>query len=173
MQALLLDEDDDFYYVTAAKMKEYGVNLEQCAPSSLNPTFTVDDKYNFFCVEIFNGDHCKLELIKHIKQCQPTARIFVLTANPSIAAAVNAIKMGAENYFSKTAAVESWLPLCMREPRVEEVPSIEALKWRHIQHVLAKTNGNISAAARTLGIARKTLHRKINQYNNTGLHNQT
>jgi len=35
---------------------------------------------------------------------------------------------------------------------------------RSIQHALAQTGGNVSAAARMLGISRATLHRKIKQF---------
>jgi len=39
---------------------------------------------------------------------------------------------------------------------------------RSIQHALAHTGGNVSAAARMLGISRATLHRKIKQFGLTG-----
>jgi DNA-binding NtrC family response regulator len=38
---------------------------------------------------------------------------------------------------------------------------------RLIAHALAATNGNVTAAAKKLGISRRTLHRKINEMNLT------
>ncbi len=41
------------------------------------------------------------------------------------------------------------------------VPSLAQVEWEHIQRVLADCDGNISAAARKLGIHRRTLQRKL------------
>jgi two-component system response regulator RegA len=40
-------------------------------------------------------------------------------------------------------------------------PSLERLEWEHIQRVLEEHQGNVSAAARTLGIHRRTLQRRL------------
>ena len=42
---------------------------------------------------------------------------------------------------------------------------LHATEKRLIMQALAATNGNITAAAKKLGISRRTLHRKINQMN--------
>ncbi len=39
--------------------------------------------------------------------------------------------------------------------------SVRRIEWEHIQRVLGDYNGNISAAARALGIDRRTLQRKL------------
>jgi two-component system response regulator AtoC len=44
---------------------------------------------------------------------------------------------------------------------------LHATERRLIMQALAATNGNITAAAKKLGISRRTLHRKINQFNAT------
>jgi len=38
---------------------------------------------------------------------------------------------------------------------------VRRAEWEHIQRVLANHGGNISAAARALGIHRRTLQRKL------------
>src|SRR5207237_9612525 len=43
---------------------------------------------------------------------------------------------------------------------------------RLIVQALATTNGNVTAAAKKLGISRRTLHRKINEMNATTSHNE-
>ena len=37
------------------------------------------------------------------------------------------------------------------------------LEWEHLQKVLADCDGNVSAAARQLGMHRRTLQRKLNK----------
>ena len=46
------------------------------------------------------------------------------------------------------------------EPMTGDMPSLEELENRYIARVLAHTRGNMSAAAKILGIDRKTLYRK-------------
>ena len=39
--------------------------------------------------------------------------------------------------------------------------SVERVEWEHIQKVLKENEGNISATARSLGMYRRTLQRKL------------
>jgi DNA-binding NtrC family response regulator len=45
-----------------------------------------------------------------------------------------------------------------------ELPSLEEIERRHILHVVDAVHGNKSVAARVLGVDRKTLYRKLEQY---------
>ena len=42
-------------------------------------------------------------------------------------------------------------------------PPLRRLEWEHIQRVLAECDGNISEAARRLGLHRRTLQRKLSK----------
>ena len=43
----------------------------------------------------------------------------------------------------------------------ENTVSFDEVVWEHIRRVLAAYNGNVSAAARALGMHRRTLQRKL------------
>ncbi|MGH9139921.1 MAG: response regulator transcription factor, partial [Vicinamibacterales bacterium] len=43
------------------------------------------------------------------------------------------------------------------------VPSLARVEWEHIQRVLADCGGNLSLAARLLGIHRRSLQRKLSK----------
>ncbi|HOV59315.1 MAG TPA: helix-turn-helix domain-containing protein, partial [Rhodanobacteraceae bacterium] len=47
----------------------------------------------------------------------------------------------------------------MRPP--DAPPPLKRLEWEHIQRILAESDGNISEAARRLGLHRRTLQRKL------------
>ncbi len=50
------------------------------------------------------------------------------------------------------------------DPHVEIAPrplSVRRLEWEHLQKVLAEHRGNVPAAARALGMHRRTLQRKL------------
>jgi len=43
-------------------------------------------------------------------------------------------------------------------------PSLARVEWEHIQRVLGDCGGNLSRAARQLGIHRRSLQRKLQKY---------
>ena len=46
----------------------------------------------------------------------------------------------------------------------ETVPTLARVEWEHMQRVIADCDGNISQAARLLGIHRRSLQRKLSKY---------
>ena len=108
-----------------------------------------------------------LALIERLRALNPQIRIVMLTGYASIATAVEAIKLGAIQYLTKPTDAGQILEALHQDegnPEVElaEQPlSVNRLEWEHIQKVLAVCDGNISAAARALGMHRRTLQRKL------------
>jgi len=108
-----------------------------------------------------------LEVVRELRALLPELRIVVLTGYGSIASAVEAIKLGAIHYLTKPAEVEEILAAFDRTHAVPEVEtpssprSLEEVEWEHLQRVLADAGGNISEAARRLGMHRRSLQRKL------------
>jgi len=96
-----------------------------------------------------------------------TMLIVVLTGFASIATAVEAIKLGACHYLTKpsnTDDIEEAFRKGAGNAQValtERPTSIKTLEWEHIHQMLVDTDFNISAAARRLGMHRRTLARKL------------
>jgi two-component system response regulator RegA len=98
-------------------------------------------------------------------------RILILTGYASIATAVEAIKLGADNYLAKPADTDEILAALLRHEDHDvalgpkqaslEPMSVRRLEWEHIQKVLGDNQGNISATARQLKMHRRTLQRKL------------
>jgi two-component system response regulator RegA len=95
-------------------------------------------------------------------------RIVVLTGYASIATAVEAIKLGATHYLAKPVDADEILDAFGDAPdgggpvEVDTRPlSVDRLEWEHIQRILAEHDGNVSATARSLGMHRRTLQRKL------------
>jgi two-component system, response regulator RegA len=93
-----------------------------------------------------------LVLISRLREINPDIQIIMLTGYSSISTAVDAIKLGAVNYFCKPVEVNDLL---------KASPSLDRMEWEYIQKTLQDCNGNISAAARLLGVHRRTLQRKL------------
>ena len=108
-----------------------------------------------------------LEVVASLKRRFPAISIVVLTGYGSIATAVEAVKLGATHYLTKPADVDDVMAAFDRTDASTEVspPSkpmpLEEVEWQHLQQVLTDCGGNISEAARRLGLHRRTLQRKL------------
>ena len=108
--------------------------------------------------------------LEPLRRAHPHMRIVVLTGYASIATAVKAIKLGADDYLAKPVTASAVAAVLERraqdpagdEPAANATPmSPRRLEWEHLQRVLAEHDGNISATARTLRMHRRTLQRKL------------
>lgn len=110
-----------------------------------------------------------LSVVQTLKEIDPTTNVVVLTGYGSIATALEAVRLGATHYLTKPADVDDLLQAFARAevppdapPAVpNEVPSLARVEWEHINRVLADCQGNITKAARLLGIHRRSLQRKL------------
>ncbi len=111
-----------------------------------------------------------LGIITPIRKSRPQSRIILLTGFASIATAVDAIKLGADDYLTKPLDTQTLLA-ALNESKASaittdtdidgETLSAEQVQWEHIQQVLKANEGNISATARQLSMHRRTLQRKL------------
>lgn len=122
-----------------------------------------------------------LDLVSALREIDPGTRILVLTGYGSIPTAVEAMRRGACDYLQKPAdadeilaafegaeregaspgtdAAAAGLP-ASSAPSVG-TPSLARVEWEHMQRVLRDCGGNISEAARRLGMHRRSLQRKL------------
>ena len=97
-------------------------------------------------------------------------RILVLTGYGSIVTAVEAIKLGATNYLPKPTDADEILRALDPDGssaaggQAASTPSLARAEWEHIQRVLGDAAGNISEAARRLGLHRRSLQRKLGKF---------
>lgn len=174
---LLLEDDITLAKVTkkAIERRDYDVvhvqNLQQAEDAISSK------KFDLAVLDLKLEDETSLSFIPALRESNPEIKALVLTAYASIATAVEAVKLGANNYLPKPASVTEILSALgesedesPREDAVlgveidvdsEQVLSPKRLEWEQIQRVLLKNDGNISATARELNMHRRTLQRKL------------
>lgn len=170
MSSILLIDDDEIFcqvlqraFIKRGLVTEVANNKNDALEKAeqLHPDYAV--------VDLRMPDVSGLEMIPLLLTRRNDMRIVVLTGYASITTAVEAIKLGATHYLTKpTDADEIMKALEFEEgdssADVREKPlSLDRLEWEHIQKVMADCDGNISAAARQLGMHRRTLQRKLNK----------
>jgi two-component system response regulator RegA len=113
-----------------------------------------------------------LTLIPDLIAVRTDVRIVILSGFGSIATAIEAIRLGAVNFLPKPADADEILRAFETPKAVESVggevseasiptPTLAQAEWEHIHRILADCEGNISEAARRLGIHRRSLQRKL------------
>ena len=164
---LLVDDDEIFLNVLSNAMGKRGYDIL----SSTTITDAVDQarkkKPAMAVVDLKLEGESGLDLIPLLIDINPEMNIVVLTGYSSIATAVSAIKLGAADYLSKPViagdVIKALSGESQREGTLKEFSpmSVERMEWEHIQKVLKENDGNISATARSLGMYRRTLQRKL------------
>ena len=108
-----------------------------------------------------------LNVLEALLAEHPEMRIVMLTGYGSIATAVEAMRLGAVHFIAKPADADDILA-AFEGPSADEAtadtPTLARAEWEHIQRVLGDCDGNISEAARRLGLHRRSLQRKLQKY---------
>ena len=166
--AHLLIVDDDMTFCTvmqrALKRRGLAVDVAHDGSSALEMAKAMLPGYTVLDLKL--ESESGLGLIAPLLELRPDMKIVVLTGYGSISTAVAAIKEGALNYLAKPVNVETLLGAFEVEASARESPaakpvSLRRMEWEHIQRALQEHGGNLSATARSLGMHRRTLQRKL------------
>ena len=166
---LVVDDDEVFRSRLARAFSERGFDAHGAGDYQSAIEAAQADSPEYAVVDLRMPGKSGLDLVRALKSLDPTTNIVVLTGYGSIATAIEAVRLGATHYLTKPADVDDILAGFARAglppgelPEVQhEVPSLARAEWEHINRVLADCGGNISQAARLLGIHRRSLQRKL------------
>ena len=82
--------------------------------------------------------------------------------------AMEAVRGGVWDYLTKPVDADQLMAVLEKDEAVERVDAnaatpatLERVEWEHLQRVLADCGGNISQAAKVLGLHRRSLQRKL------------
>jgi two-component system response regulator RegA len=164
---LIVDDDSTFSSILGRALTRRGYQVFTAETAAEAVELCMRHRPQQAVVDLKLETESGLNILPQLKEVNPTIQMLILTGYSSISTAVEAIKMGAINYLCKPAGVEDILAAFSNtapnpEARIKETPpSVDRLEWEHIQKVLTENDGNISATARSLGMHRRTLQRKL------------
>jgi two-component system response regulator RegA len=118
-------------------------------------------------VDLRLGNASGIDLIRELKRDLPDLMVVLCSGYLSVAAAVAAVHAGADIVVFKPITFREILQQIEEsadEPDLEDTPTLARAEWEHIMRVLADCNGNVSMAARRLGIYRSSLQRRLRKY---------
>ena len=167
LSLLLVDDDEAFRDTLARALERHELTVYKAHNSEIAFALADEHQPELGIIDLCIGDESGLQVVKQLAEEHPAMKLVVLTGFASINTAVEAIKLGATHYLTKPATASEIIEALLKEQgdaSVEATPqpmSVKRLEWEHIQKVLAEHDGNISAAARALGMHRRTLQRKL------------
>lgn len=166
---LIVEDDDRFAETLSTEFRDRGYMVERVA--DLAGLSSLDlSRVDYAVVDLRLRRDNGLEAVKIIKDESSEARIVVLTGYGSIATAVQATKNGAMNYLTKPIDVDELEHTLLNDSSDEEIEipesfqSLDRHEREYIEFVLNECGGNISQAARRLGLHRQSLQRKLRKF---------
>jgi two-component system response regulator RegA len=169
-RVVLIDDDAVFSAVLARALTARGFVVDIAADGGRALALVRERSPEFAVLDLKLGAGNGLALIPDLLAARADLRILLLTGYASIATAVEAIKRGAHDYLAKPVDADQVVQALLGdadegedEPVAMHTPPLRRLEWEHIQRVLAESSGNISEAARRLGLHRRTLQRKLSK----------
>ena len=168
---LLLADDDDVYRERLARAigaRGHSVITARNGEEAILLSF--QSEMDAAILDLKMPEHNGIDVLRAIMKSRPHMRILIHTGYGSIATAMEAVRLGAIDYLIKPTDVDSLLSAL--DPNQEELakasavsaPSLERVEWEHIQRIISDCNGNISEAARILGLHRRSLQRKLQKF---------
>jgi two-component system, response regulator RegA len=173
-RSLLIVEDDDVLRPRLARaFRERGFEVREAPDVDTALEAARSDPPEFALVDLRLGTRSGLEVVRGLADLDAATAIVVLTGYGSIATALEAVRLGATHYLTKPADVDDLLAAFARgaggtavasDATPDSTPTLARVEWEHINRVLSDCGGNVSQAARILGIHRRSLQRKLAKY---------
>jgi two-component system response regulator RegA len=169
--SLLIVEDDSVLRGRLARaFRERGYDVREAPDGETALQLARVDPPEHAVVDLRMPGLSGLDVVQGLKQAEPSTVVVVLTGYGSIATALEAVRLGATHYLTKPADADEIVAAFAKDrapgpPPDEPAPaSLARVEWEHINRVLADCGGNVSQAARLLGIHRRSLQRKLSKY---------
>jgi two-component system response regulator RegA len=170
---LIVDDDDNFRTTLMTEFAERGYGVQGAdSVEEFRRLRPVD--CTLAIIDLKLDRDSGLTVLQELLVDSPSCKAVIISGYGSIATAVTAVKLGAHDYLIKptgVTAIENALlgsghhPIAATsQTEMAEVPSLARHEREYIDYILAQCGGNISEAARRLGLHRQSLQRKLRKY---------
>jgi two-component system, response regulator RegA len=170
-RTILIVDDDPFYVSSLRRTLQMTRRVVTATTRSEAVEVAQAEAPDLAVVDLRLGQESGIDVVRDLRTLFPSLTAVMVSGYMSVAFAVAAIKAGASAILFKpvTAAeilrqVEEASDLSHQAPSNDDTPSLARAEWEHINRVLADCDGNVSEAARRLGIFRQSLQRKLRKY---------
>jgi two-component system response regulator RegA len=169
---LVVDDDDRLRERLSRAFADRGLEVHQAADHAAALEVARAHPIDRAVIDLRMPGPNGLVVVQDLLALRPAMQVVVVTGYGSIATAVEAMRLGARDYLTKPANADQILAAFEAEPEAPsaseaiefEIPSLAKVEREHIERVLQECNGNVSRAARALGMHRRTLQYKLAKF---------
>lgn len=164
LRVLIVEDNEGWHKALETIVKSYGyrpVGAYNCWQAQ---DLIESEPFDLAIVDVHLPDKRGVELVAMVREHNADVRILVSTGFPDYRTATEALRAGADDFcLSKRESIERFLEgKPASEPTDNDCyPTLDQAKRDHAFRVLDAHAGNISQAAKVLGITRSTLHRLL------------
>lgn len=173
LQVIVADDDEVFRLRLCRAFVQRNWEAHPAANTEEALRLASQGQFNLALVDLRMPGTDGLTLVERLRSLPQSMKIIVLTGYGSIPTTIRAVKLGADDFLSKPAdadqIISAYEQLHLSQqvmPSFETLPpaaSLARVEWEHMQRVIADCKGNITQAARLLGVHRRSLQRKLSK----------
>jgi len=166
-EVLVIDDDEPWLRAAERGFRALGIAVHTAATVQDALALAHRRPLDLAVVDVRLGRDDGIELVAPLRAAQPGCCIVVLSAYLSVALTVSVLRHGADLALFKPVHPAEIVRTAVRHdvaipPSV--TPTLARAEWEHIHRVLRDCNGNITEAARRLGIMRQSLQRRLRKH---------
>jgi two-component system OmpR family response regulator len=109
IQMLLVDDEDDFRTTLAKRLRLRKVDITDVASGNEAIELVKQKSFDVAVIDVKMPAIDGIEILKQVKQIQPTMEIVMLTGHASIESGMEAMKLGAYDYVMKPCDIDELL----------------------------------------------------------------
>ncbi len=167
----MLVDDDERFLTAVSRGAHPGCSVVTAKDATSAVKVARETRPHLAIIDLRLDGGSGVKLIPELKREHPDMMIALCSSYLSVVAAVAAVQAGADHVLSKPFTIKDaikWIDGEVADAEAEldfdETPTLARVEWEHITRVLADCDGNLSLAARRLGIYRSTLKRRIRKF---------
>jgi two-component system, response regulator RegA len=166
----ILVVDDDEHILRAWKRAARERHIVTASDAATARKLASTEPLDLAIVDLKLGTGSGIELIRQLKQDHPDLRVVLCSGYLSVPSTLSAMRAGADTVVFKPITLREILqrleagtgdPELPDLEDLEDTPTLARAEREHIERVLADCGGNVSRAARRLGIYRSSLQRRL------------
>lgn len=167
---LIIDDDELFGEALLQELNDSGLFEASYAQDGKKLLPLEHKNFDLILIDLRLKEDSGLNLIQDIVTIWPKARVCMMTGYGTIATAVSAMKLGATDYITKPVTILKIKELLYGGNKESSLSasntslSLDRMEREYIEHILAQEHGNITKAAKRLGLHRQSLQRKLKKW---------
>lgn len=169
---LLVDDEKEIGLILESVFRQEDVTITHVFDGRGARQYVEKNRPDLILLDLQLPDESGMDILQFLRKEGIDSRVVMITAFGTIRNAVEAMKIGADDYLCKPFSIGELQAMVRKEleegqaqREMESRPvSLEEMEKRHIAAILKKNNGNRKKTADDLGISLRTLYYKIKQY---------